>query len=111
MLWYIFVFPHTHRRYLSEVNRWKERHNEKSRELRMMLIKMPSQVREALELENKQPDEVIQWDSPEKERSPTKHAASKSRDTSPLKPLQLGNSWTQGKWIASYWVYNVVLVS
>ena len=70
MLWYMFVFPHTHRRYLSEVNRCKERHNEKSRELRMMLIKMPSQVREALELENKQPDEVIQWDSPEKERSP-----------------------------------------
>lgn len=100
-----------HRRYLTEVNRWKERHNAKSRELRMMLIKMPIQVREVLELENKQPDEVIQWDSPEKERSPTKYAASKSRDRSPLRPLQLGNSWTQGKWIGSYRMYNAVLVS
>ena len=94
------------RRYLLDVNRWKERHNERSMELRMM----PSQVREAIELENKQPDEVVQWDSPEKEHSPTKHTASKSRYRSPLKPLQLGNSWTQGKWIASYRVYNVALL-
>ena len=93
------LITHTHHRYLLEVNRWKERHNEKSRELRMILIEMPSQVKEVIELENKQPDEVVHWDSPEKECSP---AASKSRDRSPLKPLQLGNSWSQGKWISSY---------
>ena len=43
----------------------------------MMLLKMPSQVREAIELENKQPDEFMQWDSPEKERSPHQYAAKK----------------------------------
>ena len=57
-----------------EVNRWKERH-EKSKEVRMMLLKMPSQVREAIMLENTQPDEVVQWDSPvrDPERSHPKH--------------------------------------
>jgi hypothetical protein len=82
-----------------EVNKWKERHNEKSREVRRMLIKVPSRMRETIELENKQPDEVVQWDSPERKRSesPTKHAAQISRDRSPLRPLQLGNSWSPGK--------------
>ena len=66
-----------------------------------MLLKMPSQVREAIELENKQPDEVVQWDSPvrDTERSHPEHGPRKLRDRSksPLKPLQLGNSWSPGK--------------
>ena len=65
----------------------------------MMLLKMPSQVREAIELENKQPDEFVQWDSPGKERSYPEHVTKKSRDRSSFKPLQLGNSWSPGKWM------------
>lgn len=88
-----------------EVNRWKERHNEKSREVRMMLLRMPSQLREAIELENKKVDEVVQWDSPERKISCPKRATKKSSDRSrsPLKPLQLGNSWTPGKLMDSYY--------
>ena len=79
-----------------EVNRWKKRHNEKSREVRMILLKMPSQTREAVELENKQ--EVVQWDSPVRDPEHS-HGPTKIRDRSrsPLKPLQLGNSWSPGK--------------
>ena len=42
-------------RYLKQVNIWKERHNEKSREVRMMLLKGMTKVEEK--------EERVEWDS------------------------------------------------
>ena len=67
-------------------------------------LRRQEQYARATQLEKKQPGEYVQWDSPEKECSPPQHATSRSRgrSRSPLKPLQLGTSWSQGKWIISF---------